>query len=82
MGFRTKGKVDAGSKAPDFTLPSQSGEIVNLKGFVGSKPVVLLDLPRDHGHPNIEEQRSSKGGLGCQGQHRSTRHSSSERPSG
>jgi thioredoxin-dependent peroxiredoxin len=47
MGFRTKGKVDAGSKAPDFTLPSQSGEIVNLKGFVGSKPVVLFFYPKD-----------------------------------
>jgi peroxiredoxin Q/BCP len=44
---RTSGKVEIGSVAPDFTLPSQSGEIVNLKGFVGSKPVVLFFYPKD-----------------------------------
>jgi hypothetical protein len=32
MGFRrTKDKVKVGSVAPDFTLPSQSGEMVSLK---------------------------------------------------
>ena len=44
---RTSGKVEIGSVAPDFALPSQSGEIVNLKGFVGSKPVVLFFYPKD-----------------------------------
>src|SRR5918995_6122128 len=44
---RTSGKVEIGSVAPDFTLPSQSGEIVNLKNFVGSKPVVLFFYPKD-----------------------------------
>ena len=48
MSFRgTKDKVTAGSVAPDFTLPSQSGETVRLKGFLG-KPVVLFFYPKDN----------------------------------
>ena len=47
MGFRTKDKVDAGSKAPTFTLPSQSGEMVSLEDFIGTKPVVLFFYPKD-----------------------------------
>ncbi|MCA1718807.1 MAG: peroxiredoxin [Actinobacteria bacterium] len=47
MGFRTKDSVSVGSKAPDFTLPSQSGEMVHLKDFLGSKPVVLFFYPKD-----------------------------------
>ena len=47
MGFRTKVKVDVGSKAPDFTLPSQSGEMVSLGDFLGEKPVVLFFYPKD-----------------------------------
>jgi thioredoxin-dependent peroxiredoxin len=42
MGFRTTDKVDVGSKAPDFTLPSQSGEMVSLGDFLGEKPVVMV----------------------------------------
>jgi thioredoxin-dependent peroxiredoxin len=47
MGFRTKDKVDAGSKAPNFTLPSRSGEMVSLEDFIGTKPVVLFFYPKD-----------------------------------
>ena len=48
MGFRrTKAKVTAGSVAPDFTLPSQSGEMVSLEDFLG-KPVVLFFYPKDN----------------------------------
>ena len=48
MGFRrTKERVQAGSVAPDFTLPSQSGEMVRLGDFLG-KPVVLFFYPKDH----------------------------------
>jgi thioredoxin-dependent peroxiredoxin len=47
MGFPKKDRVDAGSKAPDFTLPSQSGVMVNLKDFIGKKPVVLFFYPKD-----------------------------------
>ena len=48
MGLqRTKDKVDVGSMAPDFTLPSQSGEMVSLGDFMGKKPVVLFFYPKD-----------------------------------
>ena len=47
MGFRTKVKVDVGSKAPDFTLPSQSGEMVSLGDFLGKRLVVLFFYPKD-----------------------------------
>ncbi len=33
--------------APDFKLPSQSGQLVNLKDFLGEKPVVLFFYPKD-----------------------------------
>ncbi len=36
-----------GSIAPDFTLPSQSGQTVSLKDFIGEKPVVLFFYPKD-----------------------------------
>ncbi len=45
--WRTKGKVEVGSVAPDFTLPSQSGEMVSLEDFLGKKPVVLFFYPKD-----------------------------------
>ena len=47
MGLGTKDIVGVGSKAPDFILPSQSGEMVNLKDFLGKKPVVLFFYPKD-----------------------------------
>ena len=47
MGFRTKNTVKVGSKAPNFTLPSQSGEMVSLEHFLGQKPVVLFFYPKD-----------------------------------
>src|SRR5215211_4127556 len=49
MGFRrTKPRVTAGSVAPDFTLPSQSGETVSLGDFLGKRPVVLFFYPKDN----------------------------------
>jgi peroxiredoxin Q/BCP len=48
MGFRRiKDRVKVGSVAPDFTLPSQAGEMVSLKDFSGRKPVVLFFYPKD-----------------------------------
>jgi peroxiredoxin Q/BCP len=47
MGLQTKDSVGVGSKAPNFTLPSQSGEMVNLRDFLGQKPVVLFFYPKD-----------------------------------
>jgi peroxiredoxin Q/BCP len=43
----SKGKVKVGDKAPDFTLPDQSGAIVNLRDYVGSKIIVLYFYPKD-----------------------------------
>jgi thioredoxin-dependent peroxiredoxin len=40
------GKLDAGDKAPAFTLPDQDGTKVSLKDFAGS-PVVVYFYPRD-----------------------------------
>jgi peroxiredoxin Q/BCP len=45
--FRDGDRVDAGSKAPDFTLPSQSGEMIKLRDYLGNKPVVLFFYPKD-----------------------------------
>jgi len=39
--------VQAGDKAPDFTLPSQSGEQVRLSDRLGERVVVLYFYPRD-----------------------------------
>ena len=47
MGFRTRNTVDVGSKAHEFTLPSQSGKLVSLRDFLGKKPVVLFFYPKD-----------------------------------
>src|SRR5512136_1125914 len=41
------GKVKVGDQAPDFRLPNQSGDMVNLKDFNGKKIVVLYFYPRD-----------------------------------
>jgi peroxiredoxin Q/BCP len=47
LSFHDKERVDVGSKAPDFTLPSQSEEMINLRDFLGNKPVVLFFYPKD-----------------------------------
>jgi thioredoxin-dependent peroxiredoxin len=39
--------VQAGDKAPDFTLPAQSGEPVRLKTRLGDRVVVLYFYPKD-----------------------------------
>ena len=45
---RIKGKVGVGDVAPDFTLPSHSGEEVSLGDFVGRKrAIVLFFYPKD-----------------------------------
>jgi thioredoxin-dependent peroxiredoxin len=40
-------KVKVGSVAPNFTLPSQAGEMVSLEDFFGRKPVVIFFYPKD-----------------------------------
>ena len=39
--------LEIGTKAPDFTLPDQDGNLVSLHGFLGKK-VVLYFYPRDN----------------------------------
>jgi thioredoxin-dependent peroxiredoxin len=39
--------VQVGDKAPDFTLPSQSGEPVRLADRLGERVVVLYFYPKD-----------------------------------
>ncbi len=45
--WRTRDKVQVGPVAPEFTLPSQSGEMISLGDFIGKKPVVLYFYPKD-----------------------------------
>ena len=40
--------VKAGDKAPDFTLPAQSGEQVKLSDRLGERVVVLYFYPKDN----------------------------------
>ena len=40
--------IQAGDKAPDFTLPSQSGEPVRLHDRLGERVVVLYFYPKDN----------------------------------
>jgi thioredoxin-dependent peroxiredoxin len=40
--------IQVGDKAPDFTLPSQSGEQVRLSDRIGERVVVLYFYPKDN----------------------------------
>jgi len=40
-------KLKVGDRAPDFALPSQSGEVVSLKDFTGRRSVILYFYPKD-----------------------------------
>ena len=40
-------KVKVGDRAPDFTLPSNTGENVTLSQFLGKKNIVLFFYPMD-----------------------------------
>jgi thioredoxin-dependent peroxiredoxin len=39
--------IRAGDKAPDFTLPSQSGDQVSLHDRIGERVIVLYFFPKD-----------------------------------
>jgi thioredoxin-dependent peroxiredoxin len=39
--------VKVGDKAPDFTLPAQTGDNVTLSEFLGKKNIVLYFYPKD-----------------------------------
>ncbi len=40
--------IQAGDKAPDFTLPAQSGEQVRLLDRIGERVIVLYFYPKDN----------------------------------
>jgi peroxiredoxin Q/BCP len=42
-----KGKVQIGDRAPNFSLPTQSGATVSLSDFLGKSAVVLYFYPKD-----------------------------------
>ncbi len=44
----TKGKVQVGDIAPDFTLSDQHGKAVSLKDFIGKSAIVLYFYPKDN----------------------------------
>jgi peroxiredoxin Q/BCP len=44
---RGTGRVRVGEMAPDFTLPSATGEMVSLHDFRGTSTVVLYFYPKD-----------------------------------
>ena len=39
--------LEAGTKAPDFTLPDKNGKLINLSDFLGKK-IVLYFYPKDN----------------------------------
>lgn len=39
--------LEAGTKAPDFTLPDKNGELINLSDYLGKK-IVLYFYPKDN----------------------------------
>ena len=41
-------QLDVGDPAPEFTLPSQTGEAVNLKEILGKREIVLYFYPKDN----------------------------------
>ncbi len=42
-----EGRIQVGDKAPDFSLKSQTGQIVSLHDYLGKKAVVLYFYPKD-----------------------------------
>lgn len=43
-----KGRIQVGDAAPDFSLPTQSGALVQLSNFLGKQAVVLYFYPKDN----------------------------------
>jgi len=48
VSHKAKRKAKVEKPAPDFTLPSQSGEQVSLKDLIGKKEIVLYFYPKDN----------------------------------
>ena len=41
FGVRSAAALDVGDKAPDFTLPSTTGELISLQQFRGNKHLLI-----------------------------------------
>lgn len=39
--------LQIGDRIPDFTLPSATGETINISNFIGKKPLVIYFYPKD-----------------------------------
>ncbi len=50
-----KGKVQVGDRAPDFTLPAQSGAPLSVGDFLGKTDIVLYFYPKDNTSVCTEE---------------------------
>lgn len=48
MAAARNSKIDVGDMAPDFVLPSQSGETVRLSDYRSNRVVVLYFYPKDY----------------------------------
>jgi peroxiredoxin Q/BCP len=55
------GKVQVGDVAPDFTLPDQTGQPVQLRQLLGRKAVVLYFYPKDASPGCTLEARAFQG---------------------
>lgn len=44
----TTGKLEPGTRAPDFALPDQTGRTVRLSDLLGKGPIVLYFYPKDN----------------------------------
>ena len=42
------GRIGVGDQAPEFSLPTQSGQVLNLRDLLGSREVVLYFYPKDN----------------------------------
>jgi peroxiredoxin Q/BCP len=51
-------KLNIGDKAPDFTLPSNTGKNITLSDFFGKNNIVLFFYPRDEGPTCIKEAQT------------------------
>ena len=48
-------KIEAGSKAPEFSLPDQFGKRVNLSDFIGKSNLVVYFYPKDESYGCTKE---------------------------
>ncbi len=57
----SKVRLIVGDRAPNFSLPSQTGDVVRLSDYIGKKNVVLYFYPKDYTIGCTKEARTFKG---------------------